>query len=275
MKNLTLIITISFLLFLFGFMGLSFITGYGLLGYWQQKLQFIVELRDDLNENDFNELQILLESAPFVNENSLNIITKDEAVELMKNDFGDEFLTLDIENPLRNVYTFNVNANFSDAANLEKIKAQLLQNAAVADVFYEQNRSQGVVKNIANFLWVAIILAILFIFVAVFVIRQNIILNWIKEKEIVFAAEDRDTALENSKKENFWRNVKNGIWSGAIAILALIIYNFWFNQGFNELTAFTENIYIVVLFAIILIISVLCFVLTTFFLQKKQIIDTF
>ena len=275
MRNLTLIIAVSFLLFLLGFLGLSFITGFGLLEYWKQKMQIIVELRDDIQEKDLDALQIHLESAAYVTPNSLNIITKDEAVEMMKQDFGDEFLSLEIENPLRNVYTFNVKPDFTDVSKLEEVKKDLLEDAAVADVFYEKNMSQGIVKNISKFLWSALGLAILFIFIAVYIIRQHTILTWINEKIAIFAAENRDEALVESKKNHFWRSVKDGLWSGAIAVTALMIYNVWFTQNFSELTSFIDNIYVIALFAILLIISVLCYTLTTYFLQKKQIIDTY
>lgn len=275
MKNLTLIVAVSFLLFLLGFLGLSFLTGFGLLEYWKQKMQIIVELRDDIQEKDLEALQIHLESAEYVNPNSINIITKDEAAEMMKQDFGDEFLTLDIENPLRNVYTFNVKPDFNDASKLEKVKKDLLENAAVADVFYEKNMSQGIVKNVSKFLWSALGLAILFVFVAVFVIRQHTILTWINEKANIFLAENGEQMLAELKKNHFWRSVKNGLWSGSIAVGALMIYNIWFTQNFSELTSFIDNIYIIVLFAFILIVSVLCYTLTTYFLQKKQIIDTY
>ena len=275
MKNLTLILAVSFLLFLLGFLGLSFLTGFGLLEYWKQKMQIIVELRDDIQEKDLESLQIHLESAEYVNPNSINIITKDEAAEMMKQDFGDEFLTLDIENPLRNVYTFNVKPDFNDASKLEKVKKNLLENAAVADVFYEKNMSQGIVKNISKFLWSALGLAILFVFIAVFIIRQHTILTWINEKVNVFSAENREETLAELKQSHFWRSVKNGLWSGSIAVAFLMIYNVWFTQNFSELTSFIDNIYVIALFAFILIISVLCYTLTTYFLQKKQIIDTY
>ena len=275
MRNLTLIIAVSFLLFLLGFLGLSFLTGFGLLEYWKQKMQIIVELRDDIQKKDLDALQIHLESAAYVTPNSLNIITKDEAVEMMKQDFGDEFLSLEIENPLRNVYTFNVKPDFTDVSKLEEVKKDLLQNAAVADVFYEKNMSQGIVKNISKFLWSALGLAILFVFIAVYIIRQHTILTWINEKNAIFTAENREAALVESKKNHLWRSIKNGLWSGAIAVTALMIYNVWFTQNFSELTSFIDNIYVIALFAILLIVSVLCYILTTYFLQKKQIIDTY
>jgi cell division transport system permease protein len=275
MRNLTLIIVVSFLLFLLGFLGLSFLTGFGLLEYWKQKMQIIVELRDDIQEKDLGTLQIQLETAEYVNPNSINIITKDEAAGMMKQDFGDEFLTLDIENPLRNVYTFNVKPDFNDASKLEQIKSDLLKNAAVADVFYEKNMSQGIVKNLSKFLWSALGLAVLFVFIAVFIIRQHIVLTWTNEKVNIFLAENSEEALAELKKSHFWRSIKNGLWSGAIAVTALMIYNLWFTQNFSELTSFIDNIFVIALFVFILIISVLCYTSTTYFLQKKQIIDTY
>ncbi len=274
-KNISLIVAVSFLLFLLGFLGLSILTGYGLLDYWQQKLQVIVELRDDIEEKDLNSLHLQLETAPFVISKSLNIVTKDEAFDLMKKEFGEEFLSLDVENPLRNIYTFNVQSNFSDVSSLEKIKLSLQENPAVAGVFYEKKNSQNSVKNMGNFIIYAVFLSILFIFVIIFLIQQHIQIRWLSDKNELLQTENRDENLSIYKKENFARNIKNSFWSSAIAIILLMIHNYWVNQNFNELSAFSDNVLVVSLFFSLLIISILCYLITTFILQKKQIIDSY
>ncbi len=274
-KNISLILSLSFLLFLLGTMGLSLLTGYGLLDYWKQKLQVIVELRDDIEENELEALHIKLETAAYVSSNSLNIITKDEASDLMKKEFGQAFLSPELENPLRNIYTFNVQADFTDDAKLENIKNELLLNNVVADVFYEKKSSHHVVKNISNLLIYAFGLAILFVFVAVFLIRQHHIITWLQEKPNILNSEERDTLLQESKKNHLWQSFKNGLWSGAIAVIGLIGFHYWLNANLTDIALFLDNRYVIILFVSLMIISVLCYFLTTFFMQKKVNIDSY
>ncbi len=274
-KNISLILSLSFLLFLLGTMGLSLLTGYGLLDYWKQKLQVIVELRDDIEENELEALHIKLETAAYVSSNSLNIITKDEASDLMKKEFGQAFLSPELENPLRNIYTFNVQADFTDDAKLENIKNELLLNNVVADVFYEKKSSHHIVKNISNLLIYAFGLAILFIFVAVFLIRQHHIITWLQEKPNILNSEERDTLLQESKKIHLWQSFKNGLWSGAIAVIGLIGFHYWLNANLTDITLFLDNRYVIILFVSLMIISVLCYFFTTFFMQKKVNIDSY
>jgi cell division transport system permease protein len=275
MKQISYIVVISFLLFIFGFLGLSFLTGFGLTQYWEQKMQIIVELRDDIQENDLDELQNALESSPFVNVNSLDIVTKDDAAALMRNEFGEEFLTAEIENPLRNVFIFNLNQGYNDEANLDKIKQSLLQYKAVAEVDYEKNRSQNVINDLKKLRFLGILFFLMLLFILIYVVRQHTLSAWQADKTTIWEQEDRETALIIAKKETLGRNLKNSFWATAIAITWLIGYNYWFNSNFPDFTSFINNNWVVGLFVFILVTTLLLTYLVTFFLQKQQKIDVY
>ncbi len=262
-QNILTILSVGFLFFILGFLGLSFMTGYSLLDFWKQKLLVIVELNDDVEETDLTKLQTQLENAVYTSPNTLDIITKDEAAELMRADFGDDFLSQDMANPLHHVYTFNVTKDFSDTLALEGIRKELKQSDAVFDVYYEANLSQKVSKNLSNFLWYAIGLSILFIFVAVFIVRQSIIIQMQTAKSLIINEEE--LWQFPSLNDFLIRNLKNALWSGAIAVSGLILASYWLGTHLNEITDFLQNNQIVILLSILFIISILTYLTTTFF----------
>jgi cell division transport system permease protein len=246
---------------LFGFLGLTILTGHSLVDFWKQKLLVIVELNDQVEEESLNRLQQQLENAEYTVPGSLNIITKDEAAEMMRKDFGDDFLSADIPNPLHHVYTFNVNSAFSDTLSLENIRTELREFDAVYDVFYEPNLSQKVSRNTTNFLWYGIAMGILFIFVAVIIVRQSVIISISSAKSVL--TDDTERWRLPTMTAFLIRNTKNALWSGALAVCGLIIVSFRMNSIFPEISEFLQNAQLVVFLIILLACTILTYTLTT------------
>jgi cell division transport system permease protein len=266
-QNIFTILCVGFLLFILGFIGLSLMTGHSILDFWKQKLLVIVELKDDVEENDLEKLQVQLENAIYVTPNTIDIITKDEAATLMREDYGNDFLSEDMDNPLHHVYTFNVTKAYSDTLALEGIRQELKQNEAVFDVFYEADLSQKVSKNLSNFLWYALGLSILFIFVAFFVVRQSVLLQQhAAQAEIL--NEEEDWRLP-TMSDYMTRSFKNALWSGTIAVGGLMLSNYWMNTQLSEMTEFLQHSNIVIFLCILFVISVLVYLVATFFTVKK------
>ncbi|MFZ4545205.1 MAG: cell division protein FtsX [Saprospiraceae bacterium] len=260
-QNILTVLSVGFLFLMHGLMGLSLLTCYSMLEFWKQKLMIIVELNDQVEENSLNKLQYQLENAAYTAPNSLNIITKDEAAELMKKDFGEDFLSADLPNPLHHVYTFNVTKDYCDTLALEAIREELKQNEAVYDVFYEANLSQKVSKNGTNFLWYAAGLSILFIFVAVFSVRQSVLIQIQSAKSIL---KDETERWHLPTMTSFLvRNAKNSLWSGAIAVSGVIIVNYKLNEQISEIAAFVQNTQLVLFLVILFLITVITYILST------------
>jgi cell division transport system permease protein len=244
-------------------------TSYSLLDFWKQKLMVIVELNDNVEETDLNRLQTQLENAVYTSPNTLDIITKEEAAEMMREDYGEDFLSQDLPNPLHHVYTFNVTKEYSDTLALEGIRKELVQNNAVFNVYYEANLSQKVSKNLSNLLWYAIGLSILFIFVAVYIVRQSVIISIQNAKSLINNEEElwRFPTLNDF----LTRNTKNGLLSGVIAVSGLILASYWLGAHLGEITSFLQNRQIVIFLSILFIISVLVYTITTYFTYKLEI----
>lgn len=267
-QNILSTISIGFLFFILGFLGLSLMTGHSLLEFWKQKLMIIVELQDDVEELALEKLDVYLRNAPFVNPQSLVIITKDEAVQMMKEEYGADFLSEDLPNPLHHVYTFNVTKEFGDTLALEGIKTELKKNEAVYDVYYEAKLSQKVSRNITHFIWYGVVLSLLFVFIAAFIIRQSLLLQ-MKEENNQIKNEDETWRLP-TLNDYLLRYVKNALLSSVIAIGGLMAISYWLEINLGEITAFVQNTQIVVFLSILCLVNILTYVITTYFTFKSN-----
>jgi cell division transport system permease protein len=265
-QNIFSTISIGFLFFILGFLGLSLMTGHSLIEYWKQKLMVIVELQDDVEETALEKLDVYLKNAPFVIASSLLIITKEEAAQMMKDEYGNDFLSEDLPNPLHHVYTFNVTKEFSDTLSLEGIRTELKKNSAVYDVYYEANLSQKVSKNISHFIGYGICLSVLFVFVAAFIIRQSLLLQMYDDSKQI-KSEEEDWKLP-TLQDYLIRYVKNALLSSVIAIGGLMILSYWLELNLGEITYFVQNSQIVIFLLALFFLNVLTHIATTYITYK-------
>lgn len=241
-------------------------TGHSLLEFWKQKLMVIVELHDDVEETELEKLDVYLKNAPFVNPQTLVIITKDEAVQMMREEYGEDFLDQDLPNPLHHVYTFNVVKEFSDTLALEGIRTELRKNQAVYDVYYETNLSLKVSKNIKHLIWYGIGLSMFFIFIAAFIIRQSLLLQMNSDRNQI--SNEEEMWRLPTLNDYLLRYAKNALLSSVIAIGGLMIVSYWLEINFGEITTFVQNTQIVVFLFVLCCINLLTHVITAYFTYK-------
>ena len=87
---LSLIVSISLVLFLLGVLGLVVINARELSDYLRESLSFSVMVKDDAKEADIRMLQKELDAKPYVK--STQYISKDEAAVKLQEDLGEDFL---------------------------------------------------------------------------------------------------------------------------------------------------------------------------------------
>lgn len=267
-RNLTTICSIGFLLFIIGFMGMTLMISHAALDFWKQKLMIIVELRDDIEENTLNTLQTQLENAAYVVPSSLDIITKEEAAEQMKIEFGEDYFSEDLPNPLHHVYTFNVTKAFSDTLSLEGIKRELKLSEAVFEVFYEKDLSQNISKNISNLLWYIVAFGILFIFVAIFIVKTNVNL-FLQQAKANITEPEEDWRLP-TMNELLVRGIKNAIWSATLAVAALIAMSYWVANTFVEINTYIHSEQVVMMLCSLFAVSAIIYLVSTWWAAKQS-----
>ncbi|HNW56693.1 MAG TPA: permease-like cell division protein FtsX, partial [Bacteroidales bacterium] len=83
---LTLIVSVSLVLFLLGVLGLVLINARELSDYFRESLSFSVMLDDEAKEADIRMLQKDLDAKPYIK--STGYVSKDEAATKMKEELG-------------------------------------------------------------------------------------------------------------------------------------------------------------------------------------------
>jgi cell division transport system permease protein len=219
------IISVALVLFLLGFFVLVVLQGQQVIKLSKEKVEIIVELKEDTSVDLREDLSVRLAKTPYVKENSIKFISKEEGAELMRKEFGEEFILLDMPNPLYDVLTFNVRSEYMQPDSLSRIREVVRELNAVSDVFYQESIAGEIINNIQKLSLVALGLGIFLLFIAFVLIHNTIRLALYANRFIIKNMELVGASWEFISRPYIFRSMWHGLISGLIALagLALVV----------------------------------------------------
>ncbi|MCP3933253.1 MAG: hypothetical protein GY705_29635, partial [Bacteroidetes bacterium] len=160
------IISVTLVLFLLGFFGLVLIQAQNLITSLKERVNVLVELKENTSKAEIDSLQYILKTSSFTKEGTLQFISKEEAAKILREDFGKDFLTLDLPNPLYDVFSFNVIAAYMQADSLDQMRQMIKNLDFIGDVYYQENLVNEIAANIKKIGYISLGIGIFFLFVA-------------------------------------------------------------------------------------------------------------
>src|SRR6478735_6509115 len=124
-SGLTVVISLSLVLFMLGALGLLIINANKLSTHFKENVGFQVYLKDTATAAQTDLLIQELSNADFTK--SVNLINKEKAAEKLKADLGEDFVAFLGSNPLLNSLEVKLNASYANTDTLQLIEKSLLQ----------------------------------------------------------------------------------------------------------------------------------------------------
>jgi len=219
------IISVALVLFLLGFFVLVVLQGQQVIKLSKEKVEIIVELKEDTQKDLRDDLSARLAKTHYVKENSIKFISKEEGADLMREEFGEEFILLDMPNPLYDVLTFNVRSQYMQPDSLSRIREVVRELNAVSDVFYQESIADEIISNIQKLSLIALGLGIFLLFIAFVLIHNTIRLALYANRFIIKNMELVGASWEFISRPYIFRSMWHGLLSGLIALagLALVV----------------------------------------------------
>jgi cell division transport system permease protein len=165
-------VSIAIVLFLLATYGLVFFHASNISNLVKEKINIIVELKEDSNRGSIDVLIKNLSIYEGVRSGSVNYIPKEEAYLTMKeflNDVGGKVEDI----PFKDVITFNMGAEHYSEENIGEIKNKLLQDDLVLDVFAENETIDMVKGNIEKASFISLIIGAIFVFLSLAIIYNT------------------------------------------------------------------------------------------------------
>lgn len=266
------IVSVALVLFLIGFFGLIILHAQKLMRTFKENVSIMAEMVDSVRTTQIDSLGGYLRANDFVVEASVRFISREEAAQMMQEDFGDDFLKLGLPNPFYDVYTFSVQADYMQADSLQLIRDQLrAQYPFVRDVFYQENVVSSVAENMQRISYFAIAMGIFLVFVAAALIYNTIRLALYANRFLIKNMELVGASWEFISRPYLMRSVLHGLISGALAVGVLILTLLWAQTQVPDLKILQDLTNFALLFAGLVVLGVLINLAGTYLVVTKYL----
>jgi cell division transport system permease protein len=212
-----------------------------------------------------------LQNSYYAKPGTVKFIGKEEGAKLLAEELGDEFMKLDLANPLYDVITFNVKSNFMTPFELNKIRESLKVYEYISDVFYQESLVESIAKNIRKISWLTLGIGIFFIFVAITLIHNTIRLALYSNRFLIKNMELVGASWEFISYPYIGRSIKLGLVSALVAILGLTGLGFWATTALPEISNVIYVPGIIVIFTILVLLGILINAGSTYYVVNKYL----
>ena len=172
---LTLVVSVSLVLFLLGILGMVLINARQLSDYFRESLSFTILLKEDAREADIRMLQKELDAKPYVKQTEY--VSKDEAAVKLKADLGEDFLDFLGYNPLMPTIDVYLLADYTHPDSVMKIERYILEYPVVDEVYYQESILNLINENVRKISAFLLTISALLFLIALTIINNTIRLS--------------------------------------------------------------------------------------------------
>ena len=210
---ISVVVSISMVLFLFGLLSFTIVNIKNVSTNFKESLTMSIYLKDEAKAVDLNQIKNSLVTSVFVKD--LNYISKEEAVSIMKTEFGEDFINELGYNPLINSFDINLVSEYVEDRKIDSISNLLREkNNFIEDIQYDRDLVSMMNTNLKKITMWMFPVTFLLIVISVLIINSSIKLalysnRWtIKTMQLVavFEAKKED---EGGNAEERWNDNAN------------------------------------------------------------------
>ncbi len=267
---LTLVISVSLVLFLLGILGLVIINTKELSDYFKESLSFSVILGDETREPDIRMLQKDLDAKPYVK--STEYVSKDDAAVKMKEDLGEDFISFLGDNPLPPSIDVYLYAGYTNPDSVAKIEKYILEYPFVKEVWYEDSLLFLINENVRKIsLFLLIISSFLFL-IAVTIINNTIRLAIYSKRFLIRTMQLVGATMSFIRKPFLIRSIYHGLLAALIAMLLLMGLLYLIEKEFLMLFTFESTNLLILLGVLLIIAGILINLVSTYFSVNRYLV---
>jgi len=266
---MTLVISVSLVLFLLGILGLVLINARELSDYFRESLSFSVMLGDDAKEADIRMLQKDLDAKPYVK--STEYISKDEAAAKMKEELGEDFISFLGDNPLPPSIDVYLLSNYTHPDSVAKIEKYILLYPYVKEVFYQESLLFLINENVNKIsLFLLVISSFLFL-IALTIINNTIRISIYSKRFIIRTMQLVGATRSFIRRPFLVQSAFHGLISALLSLTLLLGLLYLIEKEFFMMFTFESTRLLLLLGAVIIILGVLINIISTYFSVNRYL----
>ena len=254
-------VIMSIVLFLFGFFGIFFISSNSIANSFKEDFSVSIFFKENAKKIEIIQLQNELLMSSYIQK--LKYISKDDALLIMKEEYGQDFIQELGFNPLVNSIDINLKSEFVEASSLDSISAIISKKKYVDEISYDKNLINSINNNIKRVsLWLMPSIMILSI-ITFLVINSSIRLSIYSNRQLIKTMQLVGATKSFIRRPFIRTNILLSIISSFISISTLILLIYYIDLNIS----FVENIKLqslLMLFIIIISLGLIISYISTF-----------
>ncbi len=254
-SGITVIISLSLVLFMLGALGLLVINANKLTVHFKENIGFQVYLKDTANSAQTDGLIQEISNATYAK--SVTLISKEQAAQKLKADLGEDFVVFLGSNPLLNSLDVKLNANYVNTDTLQIVEKNLLQKPFVKEIVYQKDMIDSLNKNTKAIAFFILIFSGALLVVAIALINNTIRLSIYSQRFLIRTMYLVGATRSFISKPFIFKGVRQGIIAGVIAGALLAGFLILSTRFIPDLMQLQDENILVILFVSIVLIGVI------------------
>ena len=258
---ISIIVIMSIVLFLFGFFGIFFISSNSLANSFKENFSVSVFLKEDVKKIEIIQLQNELLMSNYIEK--LKYISKEDAIVMMKEEYGQDFIKELGFNPLVNSIDFNLKSQYAESKLLDSISQIINEKKYVDEIIYDKNLLNLINDNIKKITFWIVPSITIFLIITFLIINSSIRLSIYSNRQLIKTMQLVGATKKFIRRPFIRTNIMLSLISSFIALtlIVLIIYNINLNISLLENLDFSA---ILLLFLFIIILGFLISYISTY-----------
>lgn len=266
---LTLIVSVSLVLFLLSILGLVIINARELSDYFRESLSFSVMLDEEIKEADIRLLKKDLDAKEFVK--STEYISKDDAARKLKEELGEDFLSFLGYNPLSPTIDVYLHAGYTNPDSIAVIEKYLLEFPAVSEVYYQESVLHLINENFRKIgIFLTVLSAFLFL-ISLTIINNTVRLSVYSKRFIIRTMQLVGATRAFVRRPFLLKSAFHGLLAALLSLLLLVAMLYLIEREFFRLFTFDNMNLLFLLMGFIVVTGVFINVISTWFAVNRYL----
>ncbi len=266
---ISVILSVSLVLFTLGLLGLFLLYTQKITNQVIEDIGFTVYLYDDVKQVDVDRLKKALDIADYTRKSTY--ISKDEAIEILKQDLGEDFMQYLDYNPLLASIDVKVKPAYANTDSLAVVKATLSRSSKVKEIVYQESLIQKVQENLRIAGLVILIFSSLLLVVAIALINNSIRLSIYSRRFIIKSMQLVGATQGFIRRPFVQRGILHGVYSALIAMLLIMGVMYYLQNVLPDLIQIEDIEILAYLFVLVMALGIIISWVSTSLAVRKYL----
>jgi cell division transport system permease protein len=265
----TLVFSVSLVLFLLGVLGLLIINAKEISDYLRESVSFNIFLDDEAKEPDIRMLQKDLDAKAYVK--STEYVSKDAAAVKMKKDLGEDFISFLGDNPLPPTIDVYLHAGFTSPDSVAKIEKYVREYPFVKEVYYQESLLFLINENVRKISLFLLVISTFLFLIALTIINNTIRLSIYSKRFLIRTMQLVGATQGFIRKPFLIQSAIHGLIAALLAMSLLMGLLYLIEKEFLLLFSFESTYLLILLGVAIIVTGVIINVISTYFSVNKYL----